>query len=123
MYRQVIPLLLCGVAFAHEMTPTYPVFSPSYVEGVHKAEMSLFNKRTDVEYYEVGVFDKDWKPIRFVSAYQFVKVPYLSSLKFDVFVKDGDLKRVEYICSKSVLRRTNFTEPVVSSKICSKVKQ
>jgi hypothetical protein len=121
--KTVALLLLSGVAYAHEMTPTYPVFTPSYVTGVYKTQMQMFNRRADVEYYEIAVFDKQWKNIPFVSSYRMLKVSYLGHVTFDVFVREQDLPYAEYICSKSVLRRGNDTEPLVSSKICSKVKR
>ena len=48
-----------GYANAHEWTPTYPTLSPSYVEGVSKADMLLVNMRNDVKYFELSVFDND----------------------------------------------------------------
>ena len=54
MYRAIVLLLLAFPAFAHEMVPTYPKLKPSHVEGVSKVEMELFNKRKDVEFYEIG---------------------------------------------------------------------
>lgn len=105
------------------MTPTYPAFTPSYVTGVYKTQMQMFNRRSDVEYYEIAVFDKQWKNIPFVSSYKLLKISYLGHVTFDVFVREQDLPYAEYICSKSVLRRSNDTEPLVSSKICSKVKR
>jgi hypothetical protein len=49
------------------MTPTYPVLDSSYINGVVVAKMKLFNRRNDVEYYQIEVFTKDWKPINFVN--------------------------------------------------------
>ncbi len=39
--------------------------------------MEMFNNRTDVEWYEVGVFDDDWKPIRFVTKNRIFKLEYI----------------------------------------------
>ena len=55
---------MASVSQAHEMLPTYPRFAPSYVEDVMQVQMRMFNKRRDVEWYEVAVFDADWKPVR-----------------------------------------------------------
>lgn len=108
---------------SHEMVPTYPKLEPSYMEGLYKATMTMFNKRAEVEYYEIGVFTKDWKPIPFVSNYKVFKIPYLSTVTFDVFIRDVDRKRVEFICSKSKLRKADITRTAVSSRICSRVKR
>jgi hypothetical protein len=73
-------LLLAFPAYGHQMVPSHPVLKPSHVSGVLKTELELFNKRKDVEYYELGVFDADWNPIPFVSAYKVAHVRYLGHL-------------------------------------------
>ena len=74
MYRSVILLIfLCGSVGAHQMTPTYPKFGLTHIEGVKKTSMEIFNSRSDVEYYEIGVFDINWKPVSFVSQYKVMK--------------------------------------------------
>ena len=114
--------LITSVASAHEMVPTYPKISGSYVEGLQKTTMTMFNKRMDVEYYEIGVFTEEWKPIPFVSQYKVWKIPYLSTVTFDLYVRDADRLRVTYICSKSKLRKSDISRTAISSRICSKVK-
>ena len=85
MYRSIIlSLLLCSNAIAHEMTPTYPKWGSSYIAGVKKTTMEMFNRRKDVEYYEIGVFDKEWKPVPFVTSYKIINLKYLSNVKFEV---------------------------------------
>lgn len=118
----LLSFLLLGSAVAHEMTPTYPELGVSHVDGVLKAELQMFNKREDVEYYELGVFDADWEPIPFVSNYKILRLNYLGHVRFDVYVRKVDADRAAYVCSKSMLRREKTTEAVVSSKICSKFK-
>lgn len=108
---------------AHEMVPTYPRLSPSFVDGLSRTTVTVFNKRPEVEYYEVGVFDKDFEPIAFVSSYKVYKIPYLSTVSIDIYVKDQDKNKVTYICSRSKLRKADLQRTAVSSKICSKVKQ
>ena len=111
-------LLFSNIAVAHEMTPTYPVFTRSYMQGVFVTTMNLFNKRKDVSYYEIGVFTKEWEPIPFVSQYTIIPMKYLDTLKFDIYVSEKSLHDVEYICSISKLK-----EGVnVATKICSRVK-
>jgi hypothetical protein len=104
------------------MVPTYPKLKPSHVEGVSKVEMELFNKRKDVEFYEIGVFTEDWQPIPFVSAYRMAHVRYLGHLKFDVYIRNADSDRATYVCSQSKLRGDG-TGTLLASRICSKFQQ
>lgn len=123
MCRSVIlSLLLCTSVAAHEMTPTYPKWNPSYIEGVHKTTMEMFNTRTDVQYYEIGVFDEEWKPIHFVTDYKILKLDYLNHVKFDVYISSKNKDKAEYICSLSKLKGDNTNKTMVSSKICSRFK-
>ena len=61
--------------------------------------MKVFNKRSDVQWYQIGVFDKEWNPIPFVTRYKIIKINYLSSVKFDVYVNDANVKQATYILS------------------------
>jgi len=115
-------MVFVSSAHAHEMVPTYPKFTPSFMDGLNKTTMTMFNKRTDVEYYEVAVFDNEWNPIPFVSKYKVYKIPYLSTVTFDIYVKKNDTNRVVYICSKSKLRTADISRTAIKSRICSKVK-
>ena len=115
-------MLVSSPLMAHEMTPTYPKLSPSHLDNVYKVTMEMFNKRQDVEYYEIGVFDKEWKPIPFVTSYQVIKLRYLGHVTFDVYIRKSDVSRAEYICSKSKLRKDDGSRASVSSRICSKFK-
>lgn len=119
----VLTALIAGASHAHEMTPTYPKLGPSYIDGLYSTTMSLFNKRADVEFYEIGVFDKDFKPVPFVSSYSIVKIRYLGHVTFDIYIRKDDVKRAEYVCSRSKLRKEDTTKTAVSSRICSKFKQ
>jgi len=56
-------LSLCGHASAHQWIPTYPRLEPSYVEGILKVRMELFNTRKDVKYYEILVYDNEFNPV------------------------------------------------------------
>ena len=56
-------MIVSSYSYAHEFTPTYPIFEPSHVEGILQTRMRLFNKRNDVEYYELDVYDDKWQPI------------------------------------------------------------
>jgi len=92
------------------------------VDGVFKAEMELFNKRRDVEWYEIGVFDVDWKPVPFVSRYKVMRLKYLSHVQFDVYVSAPDVSTAEYVCSVSKLRESSDKKPMVATRICSRFK-
>lgn len=119
----MILMLVIGVgAQAHEMTPTYPKLKPSHLQGVWTTTMEMFNKRKDVEYYEIGVFTEDWKTIPFVSSYKVVHLEYLGHLSFDIYIRAKDKDRATYICSRSKLRKEGTTKQAVSSRICSKIK-
>jgi hypothetical protein len=116
-------ITLGGAVQAHQFTPTYPQFEPSFIEGVMQTKLELFNKRQEVEYYELGVFDKDWAAITFAASdNKIIKISYLETKSIDVYVKNQDIKRVVYICTESRLVRGNTTNTLISSKICSKVK-
>jgi len=124
MYRSVgLALLLCSsLAFSHEMTPTYPEWQVSYSGGIKKTTMELWNSREDVQYYEIGVFDESWKPIPFVTSYKIMKVDYLSHVKFDVYIRENNIKDARYICSLSKLRSNDVSKTLVATRICSKFK-
>jgi len=119
MYRTLIFLLFIGAAHAHQMSPTYPKWSSSYLDGLSVTRVRVFNKRKDVEYYEIGVFDKDMKPIPFVSQYDLRGIKYNNYAMFDVFINDKYKQDARYICSKSMLTDIKVA---VSSRICSKFK-
>jgi len=112
-----------GAVHAHEMTPTYPKLEMSHLDGVLKTTMEMFNKRDDVEYYEIGVFDKDFKPVPFVTSYNIIKLRYLGHVTFDVYIRKEDKNRAVYICSRSKLRKEDKVRTAVSSRICSKIKE
>ena len=125
MYRQVVffCLLVLGFsAFAHEMTPTYPKWMPSHVDGVVTTKMEIFNKRKDVQYYEISVFDKNWKTVPFVTGYYLLRLQYLDHAKFDIYINKRDIKKAQYICSRSKIIGDAIAAPYISSRVCSKLK-
>lgn len=123
MKKLIVMLMLVSFpVFAHEMTPTYPKLAPSHLDNVYKTTMEMFNKREDVEFYEIGVFDENWNAIPFVTSYNIIKLRYLGHVAFDVYIRKDDVSRAEYICSKSKLRKDGNTKTAVSSRICSKFK-
>ena len=117
----LILLLSCG-AQAHEWTPTYYEWEPSYISGVVVTKMKLFNRREDVNYYEVEVLDQNMNPVPFVTQDQIVNVEYLDRAKLEIYIRNEDRSRVVYVCSRSKFIGTDESKAVVSSRICSKVK-
>ena len=115
-------LFLSGYASAHSWTPTYPTFSDSYIEKVLETDMLLFNKRTDVRYFEIQVTDKDFKPLPFVSNSRIYKVDYLERKKIKIYIREESLQEVTYICSKSRFLEQVIPANLVTSRICSKLK-
>jgi len=103
------------------MTPAYPILKPSHVAGVVKAQMKLFNRRQDVKYYQIEVFDKDFVNIRFSSPYRIMKVEYQESKDFDVYIRKSDLIRAVYICTISKVIKSRTSQTLISSRICSKI--
>ena len=123
MYRPVILwLLLCGSVAAHDMTPTYPKWKMSFIPSANMTTMQIFNKRADVEWYQIGVFDKKWNSIPFVTRYKILNIKHLQRVKFDVYVNKKNSELVEYICSTSKLRGNDNFKPIVESRIWSRFK-
>ena len=123
--RFLLCLMLVSFPFsltAHEMTPTYFVFKQSFVEGLHQTTLRMFNKRQEIEFYEIGVFDRDMKPIQFATSNSILRLPYLGKATFDIYVRAEDVKRVTYICSESKLKKGETVRTAITTKICSKIK-
>lgn len=122
-YVSIIILgLVGGYANAHQFLPTYPKFEPSFIAGASYTKMQLFNKRQDVEYYELSVYDNEWNAVTFASENKLIQLKYLETKLINVYVKNDDLKRVTYICTESKLKKQDVQYTAISSKICSKVK-
>jgi len=121
MYRSLILLLFIGAPNAHQMSPTYPKWSDSYIDDISVSRVRVFNKRKDVEYYEIGVFDKDMKPIPFVTQYDIRGIKYHNYAEFTIYLNDKYKDDAVYVCSKSMLKEIESTGLV--SKICSKFKE
>jgi len=114
-------IISVGVS-AHQWTPTYPELKPAYMDGVLVADLELFNTRNDVEYFEVSVFDKDWKAIKFATTEKIFSVPFLKRKSISVYIREQDKFKITYICSKSKLLSEEISRALVSSRICSKIK-
>jgi len=103
------------------MTPAYPILKPSHVAGVVKAEMSLFNSREEVKYYQIELFDLNWNNLPFSSTYKIIKVGYKERKDFDVYIRKSDLDIATYICTTSKVKKTTKSSTLISSKICSRI--
>ena len=84
--------------------------------------MELFNKRKEIEYYELGVFNEEWNPIPFASEGKIIKISYLETKKINVYIRKDDLKKAVYICTESKQKKQEIAATTISSRICSKIK-
>lgn len=123
MFRYAFLLLIgiVGQANAHQFLPTYPTFEYSYVDGVVQTKMQLFNKRKEIDYYELSVYDAEWKALSYATESKIVKIDYLQTKDITIYIKKEDLKRIKYICSESKIQKDNIQNTVISSRICSKI--
>ena len=117
----VVASLMATTAYAHEWTPTYPKFEPSFIEDIVVTTMTLFNKRSDVEYYEITVHDADWNPVPFATTSKLINVPYLSKQSIEIYIREADCDRIEYICTTSKQLLLDAPSSGIDSRICSKV--
>lgn len=117
----VLFLLLSFSTSAHEMTPAYPVVKPSHVDGVVKVEMSLFNSREEIEYYQIELFDLNWTNIPFASSYRIINIGYKERKSFDVYIRKADMDEAVYLCTTSKVRKTSMSRTLISSRICSRL--
>jgi hypothetical protein len=117
----VVAAFMATTAYAHEWTPTYPKFEPSFIEDIVVTTMTLFNKRSDVEYYEITVHDADWNPVPFATTSKLINVPYLSKQSIEIYIREADCDRIEYICTTSKQLLLDAPSSGIDSKICSKV--
>ena len=119
----IVALLSGQASLAHDFTPTYPKLESTHISGVLKASMKLFNKRDDIRYYRVGVYDADWNKIPFiVTGGKTINVEYLDTKRFDVYIQESNRDIVTYICTKSLTLQDGSTKSIMASRICSKVK-
>ena len=115
-------LLFNYAVHSHEQTPTYLKWTVSGVSEVKKTQIRLWNSRPDIEYYEIGVFDGDWQPIPFVTAYKILPVKYLQEVKVDIYIRESNIEEARYVCSLSKLRSSNESQTLLVTRICSKFK-
>lgn len=121
LFTAVAVFIFAATAQAHEWTPTYPKFKPSFLDGIVVTTMSLFNKREEIEYYEITVFDEEWQPVPFASTSKLVHISYLETKSIDIYIREVDCDRIEYICTESKIFIDDTSQTGVTSRICSKV--
>ena len=117
----VAVIFLAATAQAHEWTPTYPKFRPSFLDDIVVTTMTLFNKRKEIEYYEISVYDEDWNTIRFATPNKLINVPYLGQKTVEIYIREIDCERIEYICTTSRRFVDDAESTGIDSRICSKV--
>lgn len=124
--KKMIISCLVGVfsvsAMAHEWTPTYPKLKLSHIQNVWVTEMKLFNGRSDIDYYQIRVYDEDWNVVPHAVINNPVEVSYQTHKMVDVYIKSDDKDRAVYICSKSKPLQNDEVKPMIFSRICSKIK-
>lgn len=86
-----------------------------------KTTVNIFNRRKDVSFFEIEVFDEDWTPLPFAAQSRLLQLQYLEKKSVNVYIRRKDLNRVEYVCTRSKIFMGKGTTKV-SSKICSRVK-
>ena len=117
----VLFLLLSFSTSAHEMTPAYPEVKPSHVAGVVKVEMSLFNSREEIEWYQIELFDLNWTNMPFASSYRIINIGYKERKSFDVYIRKADMDEAVYLCTTSKVRKSSKSRTLVTSRICSRL--
>jgi hypothetical protein len=118
----LILFLLASPVKAHELTPTYPELKPSFVEGVYVAKMKMWNRREDAEYYEINVYDEEWNAVPFAAVDKIFQISYLQHLDFEVYIRESDKDKVEFICTTSKQLKEDVESTGIKSMICSRVK-
>jgi len=119
----LVILTMCGYASSHAWTPTYPQLLPSHEKNIYRVEMLLWNSRADNFYYTFEVFDKDFIPIKFGTPERTVYVGYLERKTINIYIREIDIERAVYVCSRSRIVKQNETASLVASRICSKIKE
>ena len=122
LYYALAMMLMSVAVSAHELTPTHPVIKPAYLSGVSVVQMSLWNRRNDANYYEINVYDVDWNPVNFATTERLMKIGYLERKIFDVYIRDVDKDKVEYICTVSKQLKEDVKSSGIKSRICSRMK-
>lgn len=116
-------ILFASSVSAHEWTPTYPKIEQHYMKSVILVKMHMFNRRDDVTFYEIDVFDDEWNPITFVTQQRIFRIKYLERKNIEIYFKQEDEDRITYICTRSKILKNDSAGANVKSRICSKIKR
>lgn len=121
-YYLAVAALASGPIQAHELTPTYPELTPSFIPGVLSTHVVLWNAREEIEYYKIEVLDENMQQVSFISTGgDLKKVDYLGRAHIEVFIREQDKDKATYICTESKLKRGSVQRSLVASKVCSKI--
>ena len=112
-FVMLLLMTLSTYVIGHQWTPTYPTLKNSYVSGVLSTRML---------YYQIGVFDTDFKAVPFATSEKIIKIEHLDRRTVDIFIRNRDKSKAVYICSKSKLLAKGSATTSISSRICSKIK-
>jgi len=115
-----VALLFFSSATAHEMTPAHLKLVP-VEDGIYETTIKMLNRRDDVEFYEITVFDGEWNPLPFGSYHRVFKLPYLKRKDVKVYFQEKIINKLIYVCTTSKIFKGQGT--FVSSRICSKVEK
>lgn len=118
----MIMWVLAMPVYAHELTPTYFELKPSVYDNIYETQMMLFNRREDVRFYEIAVYDKEWNTIPFATKNKVMKIDYLKKTFVTLYFKKQNLYDVYYVCTTSKLVKGEVISSGIASKICSKIK-
>ena len=120
--KQILMLLvlLANLAVAHEQSPAIIMLEKSYSQGILEGKLKLGNIRNDAEYFRLFVVDKDGNDVPFASTKKVIHLPE-GRENISFFVRDEDVEKIDYVCTKSIfVKKESGTYPT-SSKICSRV--
>jgi len=122
IFATIAVTLFASSVTAHELTPTYPKILPSYITGISVIKMKLWNRRDDVSFYEIDVFDSEWNKILFATTDKILQLTYLEHKKFEVFIRDTDKDKITFVCTSSKQLKKDVVSTGMKSKICSRIK-
>ena len=123
MFRSLLLIAFVSLnTLAHEQTPTYATWTPSHIDKIVKTEIQIFNKRSDVDYFEIGVFSPDWEMLQFVTTWNIIEIAHLERKSIDIYMTEANAISAMYICSISKIRSTDQSSTGIATQICTKLK-
>lgn len=119
----LVSILFASSVHAHEWTPTYPKLKSHYLDGIIMTTMYMFNKRNDVQFYEISVFDEEWNNLSFATNQRVFQIKYLERKQIEIYFRSKDEDKITYICTESKMLKEDSAGTNVKSRICSKIKR